>query len=153
VSSITKPKELREMLRVLVRRLGILERSEASCCGITLAQCHAIVEVGRRGSISVNELAELLNLDKSTVSRSVDNLVNNGYIVRKNDPDDRRYVTLCLTEKGLETYNDVEKGMEEYFSDILSRIPESKREQVIESLSYVINAVQQSKCCPTQNEA
>jgi hypothetical protein len=34
--------KLRETVRLLVRRLGILEKSEASCCGITLAQCHAL---------------------------------------------------------------------------------------------------------------
>lgn len=32
---------LRELIRILVRDLGILEKSDASCSGISLAQCHA----------------------------------------------------------------------------------------------------------------
>jgi hypothetical protein len=42
-------KYLRELIRVLVRNLGILEKSDASCCGVTISQCHAIVEIGRSG--------------------------------------------------------------------------------------------------------
>lgn len=40
-------KDLRELIRILVRDLGILEKSDGSCCGVTITQCHAIVEIGR----------------------------------------------------------------------------------------------------------
>jgi len=42
----------RELIRILVRNLDLLEKSDASCCGITTAQCHAIVEIGRQSLIS-----------------------------------------------------------------------------------------------------
>ena len=57
-------KQLREMIRLLERKLGALDDFQVSCCDITMAQCHALVEIGRAGSISLNELAELLNLEK-----------------------------------------------------------------------------------------
>ncbi|MDP4090219.1 MAG: helix-turn-helix domain-containing protein, partial [Bacillota bacterium] len=69
------PKQLREMIRILERKLGIFEESEFSCCGITFSQCHALIEIGRAKNISLNELAELLNLENSTMSRTVNNLV------------------------------------------------------------------------------
>jgi DNA-binding MarR family transcriptional regulator len=65
-----------------------------------MAQCHAVVEIGRAGGISLAELAGLLNLDSSTMSRTVNNLVNSGYVIRELDPKDRRYVTIELTENG-----------------------------------------------------
>ena len=58
------------------RKLGVLEDGEMACCGISMAQCHALVEIGRAGSISLVELAKLLDLDNSTMSRTVNNLVN-----------------------------------------------------------------------------
>ena len=36
---------------------------------------NAIVEIGRAGEISLNEPSEMLKLDKSTMSRAVNNLV------------------------------------------------------------------------------
>ena len=138
---------LRETTRLLFRKLGVLERSEAICCGITLTQCHAIVETGRKKQISVNELAELLNLDKSTISRTVEQLVTHDMIVREPDPNDRRYVTLQLTSKGEQLFGDIEKRMQAYFTEILELIPEEKREQVIDSLQIFSKALHNKRCC------
>lgn len=144
---IDASQRLRETTRLLIRKLGILERSEAVCCGITLTQCHAIIEIGRRKQISVNEVAESLNLDKSTVSRTVEQLVNHDILVRQPDLEDRRYVTLQLTAKGEELFRSIEQRMEAYFADILSCIPEEKREQVIESLHLFSEALHNKRCC------
>lgn len=140
-------KRLRETLRMLVRRLGILERSEASCCGITFAQCHILVDLGRARKQSVNDLAEALRLDKSTVSRSVDNLVNTGLVLREPDPADRRYVALRLSEQGGQIVADLEQRMENYFAEIIDVLPAEKREQVLESLLLLVDAVRSPKCC------
>lgn len=134
MDSTDNSKRLRESLRLLIRKLGVLERDEAICCGVTLAQCHVIVETGRKQKISVNELAGLLNLDKSTVSKTVDQLVNKNSMIRETDPNDRRYVMLKLTIKGEELFRSIEQQMENYFTDTLDLIPEEKREQVIDSL-------------------
>ncbi|MCX8130938.1 MAG: MarR family winged helix-turn-helix transcriptional regulator [Clostridia bacterium] len=140
-------KVLREALRILVRKLGILEKSEFTSCEITLAQCHAIVEMGRTEKISLNELAETLNLDNSTMSRTVNNLVNNGLAVRETDPEDRRYVTIKLTEKGQELFMSIEESMEVYYKRIFTAIPEDDRQKVLESMDILLRAINESKCC------
>jgi len=138
---------LRELIRVLVRNLGILEKNEATCCGTTVAQCHAIVEIGRAKEMSLNELAQLLALDKSTMSRTTNNLVESGLVVRELHSEDRRYVTIKLTEEGRAVLQSIEGSMELYYKSIFSEIPEDKREQVLESLQLVINAAKKNKCC------
>jgi DNA-binding MarR family transcriptional regulator len=143
----TQAKKLRETLRMLMRRLGILERGEASCCGITIAQCHVIVELGRAERMSLNDLAELLRLDKSTVSRSVDNLVSTGLVLRETDAADRRYVTLSLSDNSKAVFADLEKRMETYFADIVDLLPADKRDQVLDSLVLLSEAVTSPDCC------
>lgn len=138
---------LRELLRVLVRHLGILEKSEAGCCGVSLAQCHAIVEIGRRGTINLNDLADLLDVDKSTMSRTINNLVESGMAARDLDRGDRRYVVIRLTENGHRFFESTEASMERYFQTVLGRIPQDKREQVLESLSLLTAALHHEKCC------
>ncbi len=138
---------LRELIRVLVRNLGILEKSEATCCGTTVSQCHAIVEIGRSTDISLNELAELLSLDKSTMSRTINNLVESNLVVRELHPEDRRYVTIKLTDEGMKVFENIESSMEQYYQSIFSSIPEDKREQVLESLQLIIDAAKKNKCC------
>lgn len=142
-----KSKELREIIRIMERKLGILEKSEVACCGVTFAQCHAIVEIGRAGSISLNELAEILDLDNSTMSRTVNNLVNSDLTEREIDPKDRRYVTIGLTESGKKVFETIEKSMGIYFTSIYEALPEEKREQVLDSLKILLDAIDKSNCC------
>lgn len=137
----TKIKNLRESVRQMERKLGILEESEVSCHGISLAQCHALVEIGRAKSISLIELSELLNLDSSTMSRTVNNLVNNGMAGRELDSNDRRYVTIKLTENGLKKFMRIEDNMDLYFTNIFESIPCEKQEQVLESLQILVAAI------------
>ncbi|HWR29203.1 MAG TPA: MarR family transcriptional regulator [Negativicutes bacterium] len=139
--------QLRELIRMLERKLGMLEDGEMACCGISMAQCHALVEIGRAGSISLIDLAKLLNLDNSTMSRTVNNLVNNSMVERQLDPNDRRYITIRLTQGGLEQYHSIESGMGEYFMKIYDAIPKESRAQVLESLQILLKAVADSNCC------
>lgn len=138
---------LRELIRVLVRNLGILEKSESTCCGTTVSQCHAIVEIGRANELSLNELAELLTLDKSTMSRTINSLVESNLAVRELHPEDRRYITIKLSDEGTKVFKSIESSMEQYYKSIFSSIPEEKREQVIESLQLLVDAAKQNKCC------
>lgn len=139
--------ELRELLRILVRNLGILEKSDASCCGISLAQCHAIVEIGRADKISLVDLAEILGLDKSTMSRTINNLVDAGLVLRDLDMENRRYVIIQLTDNGKSIYRNTEESMNSYYQDVFNSIPEEKRNQIIESLQLLTSAVEKNRCC------
>src|SRR5512136_774154 len=91
---------LRKSLRVLEREVELSMASDTGCCGVTLAQCHLLLEVEARGGTGVTELAEILDLDKSTLSRTVDGLCHAGLLSRETDPGNRRCHILSLTEKG-----------------------------------------------------
>jgi DNA-binding MarR family transcriptional regulator len=82
-------KDLREYTRLLVRYFAMEEDNAESCCGMTLTQTHALVEIGRAGYVSLKGLAYVLGLDKSTMSRTVDNLVKTGFVLRETDPGNR----------------------------------------------------------------
>ncbi len=138
---------LRELIRILVRDLGILEKSDASCCGVTITQCHAVVEIGRKGKISLVDLAVLLGLDKSTMSRTINNLVESDLVLRDLDAENRRYVIIQLTENGRNVFQIIEESMNGYYKSIFNSIPENKRNQVMESLQLLTNAVVSNKCC------
>ena len=143
----TESNQLRELIRILERKLGVLEDGEMACCGISMAQCHALVEIGRAGSISLVDLAGLINLDTSTMSRTVNNLVNNNMAERELNPSDRRYVTIRLTPEGLEQFHGIESSMGSYFMKIYSAIPAEDRAQVLESLQILLKAIAKSDCC------
>jgi len=138
---------LRELVRLMERKLGVLEDGEMSCCGVSMAQCHALVEIGRNGSISLVELSKLLDLDNSTMSRTVNNLVNSGMAERELDPNDRRYVTIRLTAEGKKSFEEIEENMNQYFTQIFEAIPIGKQDQVLESMQILLTAIAECECC------
>ncbi|MCR3758597.1 MarR family transcriptional regulator [Clostridium felsineum] len=141
-----KSNQLRELIRILIRDLGVLEKSDSSCSGVTISQCHAIVEIGRNEELSLNELARILNLDKSTMSRTINKLVKEELVIREAHPEDRRYIVIRLTDKGSDLFKSIEKNMTNYYENIFTAIEESKREQILDSLKILIEALHKNKC-------
>lgn len=142
-----KAKQLREFIRLFERKLGILEDGEMACCGISLTKCQALVEIGRAGTVSLAELAALLNLDSSTMSRTVNHLVSYNLAERELDPDDRRYVSIRLTPEGQKTFQEIESNMTAYYVKVFETIPADKRDAVLESLQILLKAITDTDYC------
>lgn len=147
MTDVKKAKELRELIRGLERKIGLVDKNQVTCCGVTMAQCHALVEIGRAKQITLNELAELLGLDNSTMSRTVNNLVNEGLVIREVHPEDRRYVTIRLTEAGQKIFAGIESSMDLYYQKVLKEIPEGAREEVLNGLNLLLTAIGKVECC------
>ena len=127
-------KQFREYTRQLECHLGNMNQSDCCCCGVSTTQCFMIVEIGRKPGISVKKLAEILHMDKSGVSRAVEELVQKGFVERKPAKEDRRYVVLTLLPKGQERFEKIENDMYLKFKAVLEQISEEKREQVVDAL-------------------
>ena len=134
-------KLLRETMRHLERRIVMDERYLKLRCSISLTQCHAMVEIGRADRLSISSLAEKMELDKSTVSRAVDALVAKGIAHRETDFSNRRFVTISLTAKGCAEFKGIENSMNTYYEKVLGAIRQDKREQVLESIQLLLQAV------------
>ncbi|HFJ9501448.1 TPA: MarR family winged helix-turn-helix transcriptional regulator [Bacillus paranthracis] len=139
--------QLRQMLQILIRRFGLLEKEGAQCCGVSLIQSHILFEVQRQKNPSLNELASSLGLDNSTLSRHIQGLVNKDLVERTQSPTDRRYLSITLTSEGEKYENEIGKQMNTYIEEILSNVPKEKRMQVLESIDLILEAMQRSSCC------
>jgi DNA-binding MarR family transcriptional regulator len=67
---------------------------------VTGSEARALIELMSARGIAQGELAALLGLDKSTVSRLAAGLERKGWIRRGRDEDNQRYVRLYLTPEG-----------------------------------------------------
>ena len=134
-------REFRKDLRVLEREIELTLASQTGCCGVTVAQCHLLLEVELRGQSSVTELAAALELDKSTLSRTVDGLVQAGLLDRTTDPTSRRQQVIRLTEKGKATAASINEVCDRFYSLLLGSIPARKRLAAMESVALIGKAM------------
>ncbi len=66
---------------------------------ITHSQWLVLHLVKRNGTISIKDLANLLDTTSSAATQIVNGLVNKGLLLRKRNPDDRRTLKIELSEK------------------------------------------------------
>lgn len=129
-----KVKQFREYTRELECHLENMNQSDCCQCGVNESQCFLIVEIGREPGISVKALAEKLKLDKSAISRLVEELVKKGFVLREPSKEDRRYVVLTLTDQGQARFEKIEHDMYIKFQQVFQQIPKTKQDQVLEAL-------------------
>ena len=133
-AGMDKVKQFREYTRELECHLDNINHNDCCTCNVNKSECFLIVEIGRQPGICIKDLAQILKLDKSGVSRSVEELVKKGYILRQPSEKDRRSVVLTLTKSGEERYNKIEADMYTEFKKVFSKIKKSDQDKVLEAL-------------------
>jgi DNA-binding MarR family transcriptional regulator len=139
--------KLKQLLCSLVRNVDFSEKEELACCGTTVQQCRAISEIGYRGYVNQKELAAVLRLDKTTISRTMDSLEYRGLAERVQNPADKRCTGIRLTEKGKDSYAEISRNMDAFYLKAYELLPPGKKEQVIESLALLVRIFEENKCC------
>ncbi|MGH3427900.1 MAG: MarR family winged helix-turn-helix transcriptional regulator [Mycobacteriales bacterium] len=67
---------------------------------LNLGRYRALSVVARLGPLGMSELADFSAVDRTTMTRTVDQLVEGGLVVRETPPTDRRQVLLSITPAG-----------------------------------------------------
>ena len=88
---------LAQLLRV-VNPAGPM--SDSPIPAVSASEARALVELVAARGIAQGQLANLLGLEKSTVSRLAAGLERKGWIRRGRDEDNQRYIRLYLTPEG-----------------------------------------------------
>jgi DNA-binding MarR family transcriptional regulator len=135
----------RSRIRVLEREIERSLSSETGCCGVTLPQCHLLLEVEEKGETGVTELSKALELDKSTLSRAVDGLWRYGLVSRKTDPGNRRRQVVALTEKGRGKARSINARCDDFYARLFKAIPASKRRMVRECVALLSEAMRKTR--------
>ena len=67
---------------------------------LTYTQYIAMMAMWERQSLSMNELGKILYLDSGTLTPLVNKLIKKGYLQKQIDLNDKRMISITLTEKG-----------------------------------------------------
>jgi DNA-binding MarR family transcriptional regulator len=86
---------------VLADRLRVRRRpQDAGVHECSPRELRALNELGRRGSMTMSDIAEVLDVPLSTATRTVERLVAKGLVDRKQSARDRRVVEVRFSRRG-----------------------------------------------------
>lgn len=121
-------RQLRHYSRQAVRLLGMLDKQ----CGdvaLTPVQAHALGEIQLQ-PLTINQLAQQLNVDKSNASRTVTGLVKLGLVESIENPKDKRSQLVALTEQGQQALSQLDQQQNSFFEQLLTQLDDSEQEQL-----------------------
>jgi DNA-binding MarR family transcriptional regulator len=130
--------EFREDLRHFEREIEIQNNSNC-CCGVTLTQCHTLMELDKQDNISLKDLSERVSLDKSTLSRIVEGLVNLGLVDREIPKNNRRTILIKLTKQGISVCEKINIGNNLYFQEILDSLSKEQMQIFLDSFKIIVS--------------
>lgn len=119
----------------VVRALGLL-RPDTTPCGQTMSitEAHALGELHARGALTQQQLADALRLQKSTVSRLIDQMAARGVVTRAPNPIDKRSHLIALTRTGRARAGRLETARRELFERLLADLLPEERQVIVDGV-------------------
>lgn len=134
--------DLRRLLRQLVRVSGLLEPHDHAGVRASASEVYALGELIEAGTLSQQELAERLGLEKSTVSRLAAGMQSRGWLSRERDPQNRRVYRLSLTDQGQAAARRVGEYFHGRHADLLAELTPAERRGLMLGLAGLVRAAE-----------
>jgi NAD(P)-dependent dehydrogenase (short-subunit alcohol dehydrogenase family)/DNA-binding MarR family transcriptional regulator len=135
---------IRDASRRLVRELGFMKSTLAGTA-LPPSAVHTLVEIGARGSLTSAELCDVLALEKSSVSRMVRKLVEDGELAEGTSDRDGRAKPLSLTSQGEATLGAIDSFAEQQVIAALEQLDRGARRIVLDGLALYASALAASR--------
>jgi DNA-binding MarR family transcriptional regulator len=126
-------------IRKIIQAIDIHSRQLNKNFGLTGPQLIILQEIDNHGQISITPLSKATSLRQATVTDITKRLELKGYIFRKKKEDDKRSVSLSLTEKGRAIIKDLPPLLQEKFTDSFSKIENWEQLMIMSAFERVVN--------------
>jgi DNA-binding MarR family transcriptional regulator len=103
-------------------------------------ELRALGELGRRGRITMSDLAKALDVPLSTATRTVERLVAKGLVERKQATRDRRVVEVCFGRRGKRINQYVNDSRNAAARALLDSLAARERDRLVRQLARLVEA-------------
>jgi DNA-binding MarR family transcriptional regulator len=135
------------LLHDLTGILKLLNRDDKICYGLTWPQAFTIETLSREGRLFMSALGERLGVKESTATRILNLLVRDNLVERKPGEQDRRQVSVSLTEAGRTMARKLVACREKGIEELLSAMTQAQRKSLIAAMETVTAVMAGRKCC------
>jgi DNA-binding MarR family transcriptional regulator/GNAT superfamily N-acetyltransferase len=133
--------QIRDASRKMVRELGFMQSTVAGT-DYPPSAVHALLEIEARQTMSAAQLADLLGLEKSSISRMIRKLIDAGELKEAVSGEDARIKLLSLTAQGRRSAQAINAYGRRQVGTALERLSEAQRNTVSEGLAAYARALE-----------
>ncbi|MBU0973689.1 MAG: MarR family transcriptional regulator [Proteobacteria bacterium] len=133
-----RSRDLLIALRKIIQAIDIHSRMLNKSFGLTGPQLIVLQEISKQDNISVTPLSKITSLSQATVTDITKRLEKKGYLLRRKRQDDKRAVSLSLSETGKEIIKDLPPLLQKTFTHRFSKIKEWEQLMIISAFERVV---------------
>lgn len=129
-----KHQELLIALRKVIRAIGLHSKQLSKTSGLTSPQLIIMLEIDKTSGVNSSQVAKNVNLSPATVTNILDRLENKDLVSRVRSTQDKRKVSLYLTENGKAILLKAPQALQEHFIENFSNLAQWEQSQLLSSI-------------------
>lgn len=111
--------------------------------GFSMTQIGALFHIHRTRGCGVSDVGDDLGITSAAASQLLERLVQQGLVMRSEDPNDRRLKLIEMTEKGRMVVEEGIHARQSWFDELAMRLTPEEQRQVTTALDILIEKTQQ----------
>ncbi|OBZ19352.1 transcriptional regulator [Bacillus sp. FJAT-27264] len=125
--------DIRQFNRYYTDILGLLNRSVLDT-GYSLTEARVIIEIGLMEQCIANNLVDLLNIDRSYMSRIIRKLKKDGLIFKEKSSSNSRTNLIRLSSEGITLFNEINKKSDEQLVELFQGLSRKQINEIHASM-------------------
>ncbi len=109
----------------------------------SVSQMAALFLIRRKGATNVSDIGEELEITSPAASQLLERLVQQGLVVRSEDPGDRRLKQIVLSKQGEVILQQGLQARQKWLEDLTRLMSPAERDQVIAALNIMLEKANQ----------
>lgn len=130
-----------ESMRESMRRYKEDTPNAKELFNLSITQLHYLHVIRERAQVTITELAEIFGVQKSTVTVTVNKLLQCGFIEKLTPKNDLRVVYVSLTARGKEIIEMEDRGYHQFAAAILAMLSEEEQNTFTSLLNKVLDNI------------
>ena len=143
--------KIRAASRQIVRELGFMDNTLAST-KYSPSVVHTLLEIEKKSQMTSAQISEFLGLEKSSISRMVNKLIQEEELQEHISEQDGRIKFLTLTPKGLETVKKINTFGQLQVTSAMNQLMPYAQQKVAEGLEFYASALNSARLNPQKSQ-
>ena len=136
--------DIRHFNRFYTNILGVLDKTVLDT-GYSLTEARVIIEIGMIEQCIASNLADILEIDRSYLSRIIAKHSKDGLLVKEDSSLDNRTNLISLTSKGIELYRQMNEKSDEQIVKLLQGLTQKEIKEIHASMLLILKKLERIK--------
>jgi DNA-binding MarR family transcriptional regulator len=118
-----------------------IESEVSNLGGRSLNHETALVAIYNHPDEGIDKLSKVLGLTHSGAVRLVGTLINEGLLVRRQNPNDARAAVLCVTEAGQQRVQKILQARAQTIESVVASLSDQQKEQLLPIIELALSSI------------